>query len=71
MDARSFKDDLSLTRGSEHDRVHYQSSSRLEIHGKVVRLNGHELALFCYKEKFYAVNERCPHMGKFLHAALL
>ena len=33
------------------------------IHGKKIQVNGKELALFCYKDKFYAVNEKCPHLG--------
>ena len=73
MDVSSFKDDLSHTQNSDQDLSHHhsQSSSRPDHesslpqirHGKLVRLNGHELALFCYKDKFYAVNERCPHLG--------
>ena len=27
-------------------------------------MNGKELALFCHKGRFYAVEERCPHLGK-------
>ena len=32
-------------------------------HGRKVEVNGKELALFCHREKLYAVGDRCPHMG--------
>ena len=69
----SFKNHLSLT--PSHDRdlslfhsdppppTHRSDPDGAQVHGKVVKLNGRELALFCYKDKFYAVTEKCPHMG--------
>lgn len=69
----SFKNHLSLTPSHERDLSLFYSDpspstqasgpEATQVYGKVVRLNGHELALFCYKDKFYAVNEKCPHMG--------
>ena len=32
--------------------------------GKKVTVNGKMLALFYYNDQFYAVDERCPHMGE-------
>ena len=73
-DVSSFKNHRSLT--PSHERhlslFHTDPSPPTEasdpeatqVHGKVVRLNGHELALFCYKDKLYAVTEKCPHMGR-------
>ena len=77
-DINSFKDHLSLTPSHERDlslfhsdlpipvHTHESDSEGTKVHGKVVKLNGRELALFCYKDKFYAVTEKCPHMGKSL-----
>ena len=71
-DVNSFKNHLSLTLSHERDLSLFHSdpsptqasdSEGAQVHGKVVRLNGCELALFYYKDKFYAVTEKCPHMG--------
>jgi hypothetical protein len=70
----SFKNHLSLTPSHERDlslfhsdppasTIHGSDTKDAQVHGKVVKLNGRELALFFYKDKFYAVTEKCPHMG--------
>ena len=70
----SFKNHLSLTPSHERDLslfhsdppapvTHGSATEGTQVHGKVVKLNGRELALFFYKDKFYAVTEKCPHMG--------
>ena len=41
-------------------------SSHSNIYGKKIRLNNKEIALLSYKDNFYAVDEKCPHMGMFL-----
>ena len=38
-------------------------SSKLP-HGKAVTVNGKKIALFCVNDKFYAIDEKCPHLGK-------
>ena len=74
IDVNSFKNHLSLTPSHERDLslfnsdppapvTHGSAIEGTQIHGKVVKLNGRELALFFYKDKFYAVTEKCPHMG--------
>lgn len=70
----SFKNHLSLTPSHERDLSLFHSDpppptdgpdpEGTQVHGKVVKLNGREIALFCYKDKFYAVTEKCPHMGR-------
>ena len=34
-----------------------------QVHGKKISINGKEIALFCYKGTFYALDEKCPHLG--------
>ena len=38
-------------------------SSKLP-HGKAVTVNGKKIALFCINDRFYAIDEKCPHLGK-------
>lgn len=35
-----------------------------QIHGKKVVVNGKQIALFYYKDEFYAIDEKCPHLGQ-------
>ena len=50
---------------------HYVRATKLAdvqtVGCKVVQLEGHTVALFPYKDKIYALDNRCPHMGFPLH----
>ena len=41
-------------------------SNKSQVHGKKISINGREIALFCYKDTFYAVDEKCPHLGRLM-----
>ena len=54
----------SLPSSSYTSTKNDMSSPLTQIHGKRVLVNGKEIALFYYKDEFYAVDEKCPHLGK-------
>ena len=45
---------MKTTRGTQ---LHKQT-------GKVVTLNRQKIVLFRFKDKVYALDEKCPHMGE-------
>lgn len=40
--------------------VHHSQS---QVHGKKISVNGKDIALFYYRDVFYAIDEKCPHQG--------
>ena len=50
---------------------HYVRAARLAdvqtVGCKVVQLEKHTVVLFAYRDKIYALDNRCPHMGFPLH----
>ena len=58
MDA--FRSELPLSPGSW---TNYNASSGSNTHGMKININEKEIALFCYRNNFYAVDEKCPHLG--------
>ena len=43
----------------------YLYHEKSEVHGKKIVINEKEVALFCYKDTLYAVDEKCPHLGEY------
>ena len=60
-DASKNYDGLSAKEASDEQTAPSEKKKR----GKKVKLNGKELAVFFYKESAYAIDEKCPHLGKF------
>ena len=56
----SFKKEFPLSPRRSSGRTPTVQSS---IHGKRIDINNKEIALFCYRDNFYAVDDKCPHMG--------
>ncbi len=57
---------LPIDTVSETELVYHQlclADEFEELEGKPFHVNGTHLAVFKYQEKFYAVDNRCPHMG--------
>lgn len=48
---------------SPRNGTYLYNSNRSQVHGKKVTINGTEIALFCYRDTFYALDEKCPHLG--------
>ena len=48
---------------SEYPMSPRSGTSQSQVHGKKVIVNNKEIALFYYKDVFYAVDEQCPHLG--------
>ena len=44
----------------------YIFHNQSQVHGKKIFINGKEIALFCYKDTFYALDEKCPHLGMYI-----
>ena len=59
-------EDLPIEHVDETDLVYHQLCSAdtfEELEGKPFHVNGTHLAIFKFDDKFYAVDNRCPHMG--------
>lgn len=59
-------EDLPIEHVDETDLVYHQLCSAdtfEELEGKPFHVNGTHLAIFKSDDKFYAVDNRCPHMG--------
>ena len=41
----------------------YVYHGQSQVHGKKIIVNEKEVALFCYRNNFYAMDEKCPHLG--------
>ena len=48
---------------SEYPLSPRSGTTQSQVHGKKVIVNKKEIALFYYKDVFYAVDEQCPHLG--------
>lgn len=55
------KNDFPL---SPRNGTYVYQNTQSKVHGKKITINGKAIALFCYKDSFYAVDEKCPHLGK-------
>ena len=64
VDVDSFKSDMPLSPRQTLPSKTGVNSPLTQIHGKKVLVNGKEIALFYYNDEFYAVDEKCPHLGK-------
>ena len=56
-----------MSKKAEHFAFAAKLADVRSIGCKVVRLEGHTLALFAFKDEIHAVDNRCPHMGFPLH----
>ena len=59
-------DDPSIEVTNDKDLVYHQLCLVNEfdtVEGKPFHINGTHLGVFKYEDKFYAVDNRCPHMG--------
>ena len=61
-----YVEDLPIEHVDETDLVYHQlcpADTFEELEGKPFHVNGTHLAIFKSDDKFYAVDNRCPHMG--------
>ena len=61
-----YVEDLPIEHVDETDLVYHQlcpADTFEELEGKPFHVNGPHLAIFKSDDKFYAVDNRCPHMG--------
>ena len=60
IDVNTFKEDFPM---SPKNGTYRYLNNRSQIHGRKISVNGKEIALFCYGDTFYAMDEKCPHLG--------
>lgn len=58
----NFKQDLPI---SPKNGTYLYNNSQSQVYGKRVNVNEKEVALFSYQDNFYALDEKCPHLGMF------
>ena len=56
----TFRNDFPL---SPRNGTYHYLNTQSQIHGRKISINGKDIALFCYRNRFYAVDEKCPHLG--------
>ena len=59
-------DDPPINAIQNEDLIYHQlclATDFDEVEGKPFSIDGTHLGVFKYKDKFYAVDNRCPHMG--------
>lgn len=59
INVATIKNDFPL---SPRNGTYLYQSYQSQVHGKKVSING-VVALFCYNDTFYALDEKCPHLG--------